>query len=84
MYEQENHDLITLRWQVNKMGGEIKIVKKEGPGTLMRLYLHLNASVDATEQHCQVDFTNNGLVVSSRITLALHWVDCKDNKQNLK
>ncbi|CAL5197470.1 unnamed protein product [Lathyrus oleraceus] len=60
--------LCIVRSLVNKMGGEIKIVKKEGPGTLMRLYLHLNASVDATEQHCQVDFTNNGLVV----LLALH------------
>lgn len=60
------------------MGGEIKVVKKEGPGTLMRLYLCLSAPVDATEQHCQADFSNNGLVVSI-ITLALS--DCKDNKQ---
>jgi hypothetical protein len=53
------------------MGGEIKIIKKEGPGALMRLYLKLAAPVDATEQHFQVDFANNNLVVS-RITLALH------------
>lgn len=60
--------LCIVRSLVNKMGGEIKIVKKDGPGTLMRLYLCLNAPVDATEQHCQVDFANNGLVV----LLALH------------
>lgn len=53
------------------MRGEIKIVKKEGPGTLMRLYMQLTAPVDATEQHCQVDFANNNLVVSS-ITLELY------------
>ncbi|KAJ1398676.1 Signal transduction response regulator, receiver domain [Sesbania bispinosa] len=60
--------LCIVRSLVNKMGGEIKVVKKEGPGTLMRLYLRLSAPVDATEQHCQVDFANNGLVV----LLALH------------
>lgn len=63
------------------MGGEIKVVKKEGSGTLMRLCLRLSAPVDATEQHCQVDFANKGLVVS-RITLALS--NCKNNKQALK
>ncbi|CAI8609014.1 unnamed protein product [Vicia faba] len=60
--------LCIVRSLVNKMDGEIKIVKKEGPGTLMRLYLHLNVAVDAAEQHCQVDFANIGLVV----LLALH------------
>ncbi|TKY55927.1 Histidine kinase 1 [Spatholobus suberectus] len=60
--------LCIVRTLVNKMGGEIKVVKKEGPGTLMRLYLCLSAPVDATEQHCQVDFANKGLVV----LLALH------------
>lgn len=62
-------DLISiLQWQVNKMGGEIKVVKKEGPGTLMRLYLLLSTPMDATEQHCQIDYAENGLVVS-RIAL---------------
>ncbi|KAK7262971.1 hypothetical protein RJT34_30554 [Clitoria ternatea] len=60
--------LCIVRTLVNKMGGEIKVVKKEGPGTLMRLYLRLRAPVDATEQHCQADFANKGLVV----LLALH------------
>lgn len=46
------------------MGGEIKVVKKDGPGTLMRLYLLPSAPVDGTEQHCQVDFANHSLVVS--------------------
>ncbi|XP_020208267.1 histidine kinase 1 [Cajanus cajan] len=60
--------LCIVRTLVNKMGGEIKVVKKEGPGTLMRLYLRLSAPVDTTEQHCQEDFANKGLVV----LLALH------------
>ncbi|XP_027345481.1 histidine kinase 1-like isoform X2 [Abrus precatorius] len=60
--------LCIVRTLVNKMGGEIKVVRKEGPGTLMRLYLCLSAPVHATEQHCQVDFANKGLVV----LLALH------------
>ncbi|KAL2333818.1 hypothetical protein Fmac_015031 [Flemingia macrophylla] len=55
--------LCIVRTLVNKMGGEIKVVKKEGPGTLMRLYLRLSAPVDASEQHCQADFANKGLVV---------------------
>lgn len=53
------------------MGGEINVVKKDGPGTLMQLYLRLEAAGDATEQHCQVDFANNGLVVSRVITLSI-------------
>lgn len=60
--------LCIVRSLVNKMGGDIKIVKKEGPGTLMRLYMRLTAPVDTTEQHCQVDFANNNLMV----LLALH------------
>lgn len=45
------------------MGGEIKVVKKDGPGTLMRLYLLLSAPVDGIEQ-CHVDFSKHSLVVS--------------------
>ncbi|KAL4342683.1 hypothetical protein HN51_060966 [Arachis hypogaea] len=60
--------LCIVRSLVNKMGGEIKVVKKEGPGTLMRLYLRLDTAGDDTEQHCLVDIANNGLVV----LLALH------------
>ncbi|EXC35337.1 Histidine kinase 1 [Morus notabilis] len=60
--------LCIVRTLVNKMGGEIKVVKKNGPGTLMRLYLVLNTPADNTEQHCQIDFAKHGLVV----LLALH------------
>ncbi|KAK7252977.1 hypothetical protein RIF29_37317 [Crotalaria pallida] len=55
--------LCIVRNMVKKMGGEIKVVKKEGPGTLMRLSLLLSAPMDVTEQHCGIDLTNNGLVV---------------------
>ncbi|KAL5557533.1 hypothetical protein UlMin_039769 [Ulmus minor] len=60
--------LCIVRTLVNKMGGEIKVVKKNGPGTLMQLYLVLNTPPDSTEQHCQIDFAKHGLVV----LLALH------------
>jgi len=50
------------------MGGHIKVVKKEGAGTLMRLCLLLSAPMDITEQQCAVDLTDSGLVVSG-ITL---------------
>jgi hypothetical protein len=45
------------------MGGEIKVTKKEGQGTLMRLCLLLSAPMDVTEQHA-LNLTDNGLVVS--------------------
>ncbi|KAJ7953145.1 histidine kinase 1-like [Quillaja saponaria] len=55
--------LCIVRTLVNKMGGEIKVFKKEGPGTLMQLCLLLNAPADGTELHCQVDYAKDGLVV---------------------
>ncbi|WCJ32650.1 histidine kinase 1 [Euphorbia peplus] len=55
--------LCIVRTLVNKMGGEIKVVKKNGPGTLMRLYLLLNMAVDGAEQHCQIDFARHNVVV---------------------
>ncbi|TKY70318.1 Histidine kinase 1 [Spatholobus suberectus] len=60
--------LCIVRNLVNKMGGDIKVVKKEGPGTLMRFCLLLSSPMDVTEQHCAVDLTDNDLVV----LLALH------------
>ncbi|XP_027362692.1 histidine kinase 1-like [Abrus precatorius] len=60
--------LCIVRNLVNKMGGDIKVVKKEGPGTLMRLCLLLSAPTDVTEQHCAINLKCNGLVV----LLALH------------
>ncbi|KAM6540522.1 hypothetical protein CsatB_004969 [Cannabis sativa] len=55
--------LCIVRTLVNKMGGEIKVVKKNSPGTLMQLYLVLNTPADSIEQHCQIDFAKHGLVV---------------------
>jgi hypothetical protein len=46
------------------MGGEIKVVKKNGSGTLMRLYLLLNAAADGADLQCQVDFSSQNIVVS--------------------
>ncbi|KAM1047653.1 histidine kinase 1-like isoform X2 [Malus sylvestris] len=60
--------LCIVRTLVNKMGGEIKVVKKDGQGTLMQFYLVLNTPADGTEQHCQVDFAKKNVVV----LLALH------------
>ncbi|XP_023538992.1 histidine kinase 1-like isoform X1 [Cucurbita pepo subsp. pepo] len=55
--------LCIVRTLVNKMGGEIKVVKKNGPGTLMRLYLVLSTPVDSMDHHCQLDFTQHNAVV---------------------
>lgn len=46
------------------MGGEIKVVKKDGQGTLMQLYLVLNTPADGTEQYCQANFAKHSIVVS--------------------
>lgn len=46
------------------MGGEIKVVKKNSPGTLMQLYLLLNTPMDGAGQHCQLEFGEHSLVVS--------------------
>lgn len=53
--------------QVNKMGGEIKVVKKDSPGTLMQLYLVLGTTLDGIGQHSQIEFSEHGLMVSSYI-----------------
>ncbi|KAL7231290.1 hypothetical protein ACSBR2_009538 [Camellia fascicularis] len=55
--------LCIVRTLVNKMGGEIKVVKKNGPGTLMRLYLLLGTSADTAGKHCQLKFTEHSLMV---------------------
>lgn len=46
------------------MGGDIKIVQKNGLGTIMRLYLILSIP-DNADQICQPDFSKYGLVVCS-------------------
>ncbi|XP_043810032.1 histidine kinase 1 isoform X2 [Manihot esculenta] len=55
--------LCIVRTLVHKMGGEIKVVKKNGPGTLMRFYLLLNTTGDGAEHHCQVDFARHNVVI---------------------
>lgn len=50
------------------MGGEIKVVKKNGPGTSMRLCLLLSTTADGVEQHSLVDLARHNVVVSN-ITL---------------
>ncbi|KAG5530031.1 hypothetical protein RHGRI_030409 [Rhododendron griersonianum] len=55
--------LCIVRTLVNKMGGEIKVVKKNGPGTLMQLYMHLNTPADTIGKHCQLKFNEHNLMV---------------------
>lgn len=45
------------------MGGEIKIIKKNGPGTLMRMYLLLNAPVDGREPNYLLDYAKDSITV---------------------
>ncbi|CAL9223374.1 unnamed protein product [Arabidopsis halleri] len=54
--------LCIVRNLVNKMGGEIKVVQKNGVGTLMRLYLILSTP-ETADQNIQPDFSKYGLVV---------------------
>ncbi|KAM7262611.1 hypothetical protein ACFE04_000294 [Oxalis oulophora] len=61
--------LCIVRTLVNKMGGEIKVVKKNGSGTLMQLYLLLNTPIDSSiDQSFKLEFGNHSVVV----LLALH------------
>ncbi|GAA0139974.1 histidine kinase receptor of two-component system [Lithospermum erythrorhizon] len=55
--------LCIVRNLVKKMGGEIKVMKKNGPGTLMRLYLLLGAQADGAGQHCEFNFKEHNLSV---------------------
>ncbi|KAK2984499.1 hypothetical protein RJ640_016885 [Escallonia rubra] len=65
--------LCIVRTLVNKMGGEIKVVKKNGPGTLMQLYLLLSAPVDRTGECCRLKFAEHDLT----ILLALNGGMCR-------
>ncbi|KAK9285901.1 hypothetical protein L1049_025102 [Liquidambar formosana] len=62
--------LCIVRTLVNKMGGEIKVVKKNGPGTLMQLYLLLSTPVNGAGEHCQVEFAEHSIVVSKITTFS--------------
>ncbi|CAL1361139.1 unnamed protein product [Linum trigynum] len=55
--------LCIVRTLVHKMGGEIKVVKKNGAGTLMRLFLLLSTPADCTDIHPQTDIVRHNLVV---------------------
>ncbi|PKI68205.1 hypothetical protein CRG98_011404 [Punica granatum] len=57
--------LCIVRTLVNKMGGEIKVVKKNGLGTLMKLYLVLNTPTDSLEPLHREDFAQHGILVSA-------------------
>lgn len=46
------------------MNGEIKVVKKSGPGTLMQLYLRVSMPAQTTKQHCQFNLEDHNLTVS--------------------
>uniref|UniRef100_A0A1D1XNQ3 histidine kinase n=1 Tax=Anthurium amnicola TaxID=1678845 RepID=A0A1D1XNQ3_9ARAE len=55
--------LCIVRNLVNKMGGQIKVVKKDGPGTLMQLSLVLGVPVDDAGKHFEVEFDKHNLMV---------------------
>lgn len=58
--------LCIVRSLVNKMGGQIKVVRKEGPGTLMRLYLVFGTPSETSgqqSQHIQIEFDTQKLMV---------------------
>ncbi|XP_052196318.1 LOW QUALITY PROTEIN: histidine kinase 1 [Diospyros lotus] len=55
--------LCIVRTLVNKMGGEIKVVKKNGQGTLMQLYLLLNTPAETAGQHWHPKFAGHNLTV---------------------
>lgn len=55
--------LCIVRNLVNKMDGEIKVVKKDGPGTLMQLKLVLGMPEDGTRKHFQAEFGKHRLMV---------------------
>ncbi|WOH03473.1 hypothetical protein DCAR_0622871 [Daucus carota subsp. sativus] len=59
--------LCIVRTLVNQMGGEIRVIKKNGPGTLMRLNLLLSAPVDETRECKSLNFEQHNL----KILLAL-------------
>ncbi|KAL7615436.1 hypothetical protein Lser_V15G07175 [Lactuca serriola] len=60
--------LCIVRTLVHKMGGEIRVVKKNGPGTLMRLYLLLNTSVDIPQDNYRLKYADHNL----KVVLALN------------
>ncbi|KAL0380629.1 UNVERIFIED_CONTAM: Histidine kinase [Sesamum angustifolium] len=70
--------LCIVRTLVNKMNGEIEVVKKSGPGTLMRLYLLLSTPADLTKQHNQLNLEKHNLteLFKARIYTQNSLVEC--------
>ncbi|XP_073280356.1 histidine kinase 1-like isoform X2 [Primulina huaijiensis] len=67
--------LCIVRTLVNKMNGEIKVVKKNGPGTMMQLYMLLNTPEERTKRQYQFNLKQHNLTVflalSGRMTRLL-------------
>ncbi|XP_071694979.1 histidine kinase 1-like [Rutidosis leptorrhynchoides] len=55
--------LCIVRTLVKKMGGEIRVVKTHGSGTLMQLYLLLNTPADVTRENYHLKFVEHNLKV---------------------
>ncbi|CAA2983797.1 histidine kinase 1 [Olea europaea subsp. europaea] len=55
--------LCIVRTLVNKMNGEIKVVRKNGPGTLMQLYLILSTPAESTKQQYLSNLEEKNLTV---------------------
>ncbi|XP_071709580.1 histidine kinase 1-like isoform X2 [Rutidosis leptorrhynchoides] len=60
--------LCIVRTLVNKMGGDIRVVKKNGSGTLMRLYLLLGTPLDIPQDNYRLKYENHNL----KVVLALN------------
>ncbi|VFQ75514.1 unnamed protein product [Cuscuta campestris] len=60
--------LCIVRTLVNKMGGEIKVMKKNGEGTLMKLCLPLDTPMNDIGQFCHLNMREQTMTV----LLALH------------
>ncbi|KAI3798828.1 hypothetical protein L1987_34108 [Smallanthus sonchifolius] len=65
--------LCIVRTLVNKMGGEIRVVKKNGPGTLMQLYLLLGTPVDMPLENYKLKYADHNL----KVVLALNGSMCR-------
>ncbi|KAK1588143.1 hypothetical protein Q3G72_020212 [Acer saccharum] len=55
--------LCIVRTLVHKMGGEIKVVKKNGQGTMMQLYLLLSTPLEGIEQPPPLNILDNTVVL---------------------
>ncbi|XP_026393871.1 histidine kinase 1-like isoform X1 [Papaver somniferum] len=55
--------LCIVRTLVHKMGGDIKVVKKNGQGTLMQLSLKLSTPFDCSGKYAQIKFRNHNIIV---------------------